>query len=301
MPRCWPGNDDRRGPVTALRIPGGPLLSSGVCAILNLQVGPQCRLAYKQLLYRLGVEKMDALITEDRFIHDIPGCIIYVRKKRGEELQDVHFYKLEKGDIVERVSASSGRLEVDSAARKAFIILTNAFVEKRFAAEDHGTGENNQTNAPAIPSGKHSWIPSYAEEYSPPEPLDLAPKKETERPAKLSEMTYRQLRSEIDSLEAHGIDITPAMVQLQRGVAFSFASFGFALIGIPLGVRAHRRETTIGIALALALVLIYYTFLVLGQSLETRPEFMPYLIVWLPNFLFQAVGALLLWHANRRG
>src|SRR5438552_4152843 len=141
--------------VTPILVLG--LLSSGVCAILNLQVGPQCRLAYKQLLYRLGVEKMDALITEDRFIHDIPGCIIYVRKKRGEELQDVHFYKLEKGDIVERVSASSGRLEVDSAARKAFIILTNAFVEKRFVAEDHGTGENNQTNALATPSGKHSW------------------------------------------------------------------------------------------------------------------------------------------------
>ena len=132
-------------------------------------------------------------------------------------------------------------------------------------------------------------------------PMALGKKTEAskQRPPKLKELGFGQLRARIAELKQQGKDPTPAQIQLHQKVALSFACIGFTLIGIPLAIRTHRRETNIGIAMALVLVTAYYGLIVLGQALEGHPGLLPHLWMWMPNFLFQGIGCVLLWKMNR--
>lgn len=252
---------------------------SGLCAWVNLELAPHCRTAYKDLLFSVGLGNPASILQENQYVHDLPGgYTIYVAKINGENLQDIYIHQAnEAKKLILWMRAPTGQLVHDKAAKKITLTLFDARGERQ-------EGDNSE--------------PQPMQGDTTVELDDTLPGGKTLEP-KLSDMTFRQLREKIRDLETKGISPVPALVQLHRMVSFSFASLGFTLIGIPLGIRAHRRETSIGVAIALSLVLVYYSFIILGQSLDTRPEFLPHLILWLPNFIFQAAGAILLWRANK--
>lgn len=272
------------------------LLLSGLCALFNLWIAPECRNIYKNLMFNLNQRNVSMLITEDRFIDEIPGLVLYVRKKEGNELQDIRLYRMENSVITSRTYAKSGTFTLDEQARTITFILRDSTSEERIQSDPE---YESRVMGPPSPSPKMEWQPIHANqvEFG---PVDLTRLFKEQRKPKLSEMTYWQLQAERASLEAQGISPVPVQVQLNRQFSFSFACFAFTLIGIPLAIRAHRRETSIGVAISLGLVLVYYTFFIVGDAFETREDLHPELIVWLPNFLFEALGGWLLWRANGR-
>ena len=282
------------------------LLSLALCAfsaLFNMEVGPRCRVAYTRILSNIRAGLSSAQIPEGRAIRDFSGYSFYVKKNRGGQMEDIMIWEIkDETNNVRFVRAARGRLEVDPETKALTVHLydvkTVEFHEGRMlpGAAAYvplliGTNANRasafEIKISDMTSGQlwdelHEWE---ARLNAPP-------------PGR--HFTAEQLRARRRELEKlMGDPTTPIRFQIHQQIAFSFACFGFTLVGIPLGIRMHRRETNIGIGVALLLVAVYYSFIVLAQSLESRPEYAPHLIVWLPNFIFQAVGAVLLWRANR--
>lgn len=144
--------------------------------------------------------------------------------------------------------------------------------------------------------------------YASEEPILLPEKSGRGREPKISELSFQELILKRRELRRLGISgLTPVEkklhsqieVQMHRQAAYSFACVGFTLVGIPLGIRVHRRETSVGAALAVLLVLLYYGLTIIGQSVQDKNELLAKVLLWTPDLLFHSAGTFMLWRANR--
>jgi len=94
------------------------------------------------------------------------------------------------------------------------------------------------------------------------------------------------------------ISRTSLLVEANTRIALSCSCFAFVLLGGALGLKIHRKESSIGIAVSLLMVFIFYFFIIIADSLVNRPEYFPHLIVWIPVLLSQGLGAILIQRAN---
>ncbi len=267
---------------------------SGLSGWFNLEIAPQCRVGYKDLLLRLGLQQPVGLVSENQFVKDFPGKIIYVGKVEGSTLKNVVIYELSKSSLPPGLlSEEDSAPETTNATTGVAVIITARSADLvKNATNRQLTLQMHDVEVVSV----KTWQPLTMEHYDHVLPIPV----ERSEALKLSEMTFQQLLREYYDYKSRGVEPMPVMVQIHRQLAFSFACLSFTLIGIPLGVQTHRRETSAGIGIALLLVLVYYSFIILGQAWETRPDHFPHFILWIPNFLFQIVGAVLLWRANRR-
>jgi lipopolysaccharide export system permease protein len=303
--------------LTAARASGVSLLSlitpvlllsvavSVLCAWLNFDLAPSCRTAYNKLIFSAQTNSPVHWLRNGESV-PLGDFHVWVRKvlPDGTNLQEVTVTRYDRltGECKYMVHGPTGTLTRD---------LTNHEID--LIVHDGQAWNNTSSGLAPVAGGEIPLVITNIDEQS-----------KALLTVSVNNMTFRQLRARLHELErplapplhfekTNSVtakarrdikrdvqdETMPVMVYMNRQVAFSFACIGFTLIGIPLGIRAHRRETSIGVATALVLMLIYYSFIVLAQAWENHPERAPCVIVWAPNFIFQVVGAVLLWQANR--
>ncbi len=88
-------------------------------------------------------------------------------------------------------------------------------------------------------------------------------------------------------------------VELHRRLALPTSCLVLALVGIPLGLSAHKGGKSTGFVLTVLLVFVYYFLTLSGVSLGRQGQLPPGLSMWMANAVFLAGGLLLYWRVNR--
>ena len=226
-----------------------------------------------------------ALFSPEVVIDKIPGWRIYFTKKEGSQLDDIQLWRLEDGTnrLTSSIRARRASIDLDLEHQQLVMKLVNGREEEYphdgDAMKVHPGGHGEQM-VEAVS------LNSFYEKVQ----------------RKLAWMTLPEIEEVIYAMQSAptGEQASPYLTELQARISFSITAFTFVVVGIPLAIQTQRRETSFGIVITFLIVLLYYVLGAVGRGLKGHAGLYPELIIWAPNFLFQAVGFYLFYRANRK-
>ena len=253
------------------------LVSTTICLWLNVQVAPAAQEKLRSTIFDLATRDPMALFGSDQVIDEFPGRKIYVGKKEGNRLENITVFELGENSMPMKVTfARSGRLEADLENKRILMHLYYARYQQR--------DEKDPNDLRKIRDGINM------SEGTLPISLEELYEKQKKRPNR-SALSIQQLLEQLKSENKR--EQSASRTEINKRFSFPFACLAFAIVGVPLGVTAHRRETSIGFAVGLIVAVTYFLFVIIGDTLRGNPKVHPELLVWFPNVLFIALGILL--------
>ncbi len=246
---------------------------------------PECQKEFNGMKHEILTNNPMDLLDAEEIVDKIPGWRIYFTSKTGTQLNDVIMWRLEDGTnrLISSITAEQAIVQLDLEHQQLVLKLINGKEEQYPADEDamkvHPGGHGEQM-VEAVS------LNSFYEKVQ----------------RKLAWMTLPDIWDIIYSMQTApgGEPASPYLTELQARISFSITCFTFVIVGLPLAIQTQRRETSFGIVITFAIVLLYYLLGAIGRGLKGNAALYPELIIWAPNIIFQIVGFWLFYRANRK-
>lgn len=267
-----------------------PVLAVGAALSLftfwiNATVAPRAEQAMRDSIASIARSNPTALFVPDEVVSQFRGKKIFVGSKNGDVLSDLTIIEQTDSGSVERIIfAREGEIRSNPETGSLTLNLRDTKFEQRREGE-----ENN------IFGIRHGISIAEATVDIPLE--DLVDEGLRKRP--LRSFTLQELRARFPSVQDLA-DRIAMLTEMSKRVSLSMACVAFALMAMPLGITAQRKETSVGFGISLALAFGYFFFVVLAEMLRDDAGAFPYLLLWIPNVLFIGIGAWLLLRLDYR-
>jgi len=260
------------------------LLLVGVCLWINIDVAPRAQYSMLTSLFRIATSNPVSMFQPDEVVDQFPDRRIFVGGRDGDKMKNLVVVELnDQGDPSKVVFSKTGSLTMDSDNHRLLLRVQDANFEQR--------DERDPGNVGLIRQGitmKEGVFPMSLQK--------LIDQKKRGKP--LSSHTLGELFEAISRPDCPRR--LAYQVEVSKRFSLSLAALSFALIAVPLGITAHRKETSVGFALSLVIAFGYFFLIIIADTLHENAHAFPVLLVWLPNLIFTGVGIWLFSRLARR-
>lgn len=254
------------------------LLLSVMCLYINSELSPKSHYARKTLKAKLGVEAPLEILDEGRFIRDYAGYTIYLGSKKENLIKNIRIHDT-SSDVHREIVARSGTMAPDESGTNLVLMLYDVRL-------DPFSGGNSDAG--------------YCDSYKLviPDVIKIARYDKRVEDLLLGELAARIAQTHLShpdlSAEEQNMIKMALTIEFNKRLVLGVSCFSFMLLGIPLGVKSHRKESSVGIALGMLLFFTFYLFIMVAEELSGRPELRPDIIVWLPVIISVILGSTLI-------
>lgn len=289
--------------VNLLAIMRWPLVFAALCTLaglfINNEIAPRGHEVRRDLVKRLSVGAGLELLEPGRVIDDFPKVKIYCDDKQDNMLLNLIVLDYSNPRLDRMITATTA--EVSRVGRDLVLHMHGMTVDPM--DEDHpGIVRADSFQYRVKDALKDGRYRRREKDFT------LLPRM-TEDGVVRSEMLHAiaQARREVAEAMANGSDevktkarrlarrsLSDIKTEFMKRWVSAFASICFVLVGIPLGIRAQRRESTIGMAIALVVALAYNMLVLLMTSLSKNYAVHPEILIWLPVVLCIALASRLI-------
>lgn len=239
-----------------------------LCLHINGTVSPDSAYARRSIRYRVKASDLLTLIQPGKFVDDFPGYRLYVAGREGEELRDLRILETLKSGALREIKAQRALLseEAGRVRLEMFQVAMDPVQEDRPGA---GTAERMV--------------------------LLVGEQRDAAQPIRLNRRTKDRLSSDLLATLATARAAPPApadqeawrelsrvRTEFHKRVVLALACLCFVSLGVPLGIQRHRRQSSSGVVLCLAITACFYLFLIGAESLAGYPACLPHLWPWIP-------------------
>ncbi len=254
---------------------------------LALWICPDSNYRAEQLKWNVITSGPLSILESGRAVAISKTTNVRVGRINGPLLEDIHVYEQANGRLRD-ITAAYGSILQDVRQGKFGLILQDFTISEQSLdtsdtpppKDDRTTGNATLLDDAFFLAGRTLTIPLPHENLQDKKPLRR----------KLKMLNAKELFAEMVIAESEGRSISEHLVHFHSRLVLAFAPLSFFLLGLPFGIRNRRSETSVGLLICVILALVFYAFLLLGESLKDHPAIQPQFILWVPTILYQLGG-----------